>query len=111
MKSAKAGRRGTRFQRLSSIRRRRLSLSLLARLVQIFLRSLNLDLDLDLFLPSKKKRAQKAEDTGDVVTFMFESKNADRISDFELKLMDIDSEQLGIPDSEYGATVRRRFGF
>ena len=37
---------------------------------------------------------------------MFESKNADRISDFELKLMDIDSEQLGIPDSEYGATVR-----
>lgn len=38
---------------------------------------------------------------------MFESKNADRISDFELKLMDIDSEQLGIPDSEYGATVRR----
>lgn len=44
---------------------------------------------------------------------MFESKNADRISDFELKLMDIDSEQLGIPDSEYGATVRRSrfFGF
>lgn len=40
---------------------------------------------------------------------MFESKNADRISDFELKLMDIDSEQLGIPDSEYGATVRSLF--
>ena len=39
---------------------------------------------------------------------MFESKNADRISDFELKLMDIDSEQLGIPDSEYGATVRKK---
>lgn len=56
---------------------------------------------------SKKKKLSKAEDTGDVVTFMFESKNADRISDFELKLMDIDSEQLGIPDSEYGATVRR----
>jgi len=60
-----------------------------------------------------KKKKKKAEDTGDVVTFMFESKNADRISDFELKLMDIDSEQLGIPDSEYGATVRRSrfFGF
>lgn len=27
---------------------------------------------------------------------MFESKNADRISDFELKLMDIDSEQVGL---------------
>ena len=31
------------------------------------------------------------------MTFMFENQNADRISDFELKLMDIDSEHLGIP--------------
>jgi proliferating cell nuclear antigen len=30
----------------------------------------------------------------------------DRISDFELKLMDIDSEHLGIPDTEYSAVVR-----
>jgi proliferating cell nuclear antigen PCNA len=30
----------------------------------------------------------------------------DRISDFELKLMDIDSEHLGIPDTEYAAVVR-----
>ena len=30
----------------------------------------------------------------------------ERISDFELKLMDIDSEQLGIPDTEYAATVK-----
>ena len=37
---------------------------------------------------------------------MFESENQERISDFELKLMDIDSEQLGIPDTEYTATVR-----
>ena len=29
----------------------------------------------------------------------------DKISDFELKLMDIDSEHLGIPDTEYGATI------
>jgi hypothetical protein len=27
------------------------------------------------------------------------------VSDFELKLMDIDSEHLGIPDTEYCATV------
>lgn len=27
------------------------------------------------------------------------------MSDFELKLMDIDSEHLGIPDTEYAATV------
>lgn len=29
----------------------------------------------------------------------------DRVSDFELKLMDIDSEHLGIPDTDYAATV------
>ena len=48
----------------------------------------------------------QAEDSGDVVTFMFESKNNERISDFELKLMDIDSEQLGIPDTDYSATIK-----
>ena len=37
---------------------------------------------------------------------MFESSNQERISDFELKLMDIDSEQLGIPDTDYSATVK-----
>ena len=37
---------------------------------------------------------------------MFESANQERISDFELKLMDIDSEQLGIPDTDYSATVK-----
>ena len=35
----------------------------------------------------------QAEDTGDSVTFLFESPNQERHSDFELKLMDIDSEQ------------------
>jgi Proliferating cell nuclear antigen, N-terminal domain/Proliferating cell nuclear antigen, C-terminal domain len=29
----------------------------------------------------------------------------DRVSDFELKLMDIDSDHLGIPDTEYSATI------
>ena len=78
----------------------------------------------------------KADDNGDVVTFMFENKGAaaaaaarrpagwpggaddgafdpglvcteqDKISDFELKLMDIDSEHLGIPDTEYSAVVK-----
>jgi len=48
----------------------------------------------------------KADDNGDVVTFMFESPNQDKISDFELKLMDIDSEHLGIPDTEYHAVVK-----
>ena len=45
----------------------------------------------------------KAEDSGDTVSFMFESPSQDRIADFELKLMDIDAEQLGIPDTDYAA--------
>ncbi|KAK8550854.1 hypothetical protein V6N13_119359 [Hibiscus sabdariffa] len=48
----------------------------------------------------------KADDGSDTVTFMFESATQDKISDFEMKLMDIDSEHLGIPDAEYQAIVR-----
>lgn len=48
----------------------------------------------------------KSEDNGDTITFMFESPNAERLSEFDLKLMDIDSEHLGIPDNEYDATVK-----
>ncbi|PKI46636.1 hypothetical protein CRG98_032978 [Punica granatum] len=48
----------------------------------------------------------KADDGGDSLTFMFESPNQDKIADFEMKLMDIDSEHLGIPDTEYQAIVR-----
>jgi proliferating cell nuclear antigen len=48
----------------------------------------------------------RAEDDGDSVTFVFENAEADRVSDFELKLMDIDAEHLGIPDTEYKCTVK-----
>ncbi|KAH7690819.1 Rad9/Ddc1 protein [Dioscorea alata] len=77
----------------------------------------------------------KADDDGDVLTFMFESPrllylekgpilaeilqssdfsvtyicfdlDQDRISDIEMKLMDIKSEHLGIPDAEYEAVVK-----
>ena len=41
----------------------------------------------------------------EVITFMFESPNQEKISDFELKLMVIDSEHLGIPETEYSAEV------
>merc|ERR1712167_533324 len=36
----------------------------------------------------------------------FENQSQDRISDFELKLMDIDSEHLGIPDTDYKAQIK-----
>jgi len=48
----------------------------------------------------------KAEDNGDNVSFMFESPKQNRVSHFALKLMDIDSEHLGIPDTEYQCTVQ-----
>ncbi|XP_020591927.1 proliferating cell nuclear antigen [Phalaenopsis equestris] len=48
----------------------------------------------------------KGDDGSDTVTFMFESPKQDKISDFEMKLMDIDSEHLGIPEAEYHAIVK-----
>jgi len=48
----------------------------------------------------------KADDQGDNVTFIFESPKQNRLSHFALKLMDIDSEHLGIPDTEYKCVVR-----
>jgi len=48
----------------------------------------------------------KADDQGDNVTFIFESPKQHRLSHFSLKLMDIDSEHLGIPDTEYKCVVR-----
>jgi proliferating cell nuclear antigen len=48
----------------------------------------------------------KSDDSADTMTFMFENQAQDRISDFELKLMDIDSEHLGIPDTDYKSVVK-----
>jgi proliferating cell nuclear antigen len=40
-----------------------------------------------------------AEDQPDSVTFTFENPQADKVAEYEMKLMDIDSEHLGIPVS------------
>ena len=47
----------------------------------------------------------KAEDAPDVLNLVFESSESDRMSEYDLKLMDIDQEHLGIPDTEYAATI------
>jgi proliferating cell nuclear antigen len=39
----------------------------------------------------------KAQDNADIVSFVFESKNGERVSDFDMKLMNLDQEHLGIP--------------
>ncbi|KAI9895045.1 MAG: proliferating cell nuclear antigen, partial [Vezdaea aestivalis] len=47
----------------------------------------------------------KAEDSPDMLSLSFESSETDRISEYDLKLMDIDQEYLGIPDTEYSASI------
>lgn len=39
----------------------------------------------------------KAQDNADTVTFVFESPNQEKVSDYEMKLMNLDQEHLGIP--------------
>lgn len=48
----------------------------------------------------------KCEEETDTLTLVFESPNQDRVSDFDFKLMDIESEHLGIPETEYKCNVR-----
>ncbi|KAF9078110.1 proliferating cell nuclear antigen, N-terminal domain-containing protein [Rhodocollybia butyracea] len=47
----------------------------------------------------------RAADEADVLNLVYEAKNSDRISSYDLKLMDIDSETLGIPKTSYEARV------
>lgn len=48
----------------------------------------------------------RAEDEGDNIKFMFETETQDRMSEFDMKLMDIDSEHLGIPGQDYKVCIR-----
>ncbi|KAI0628349.1 proliferating cell nuclear antigen, N-terminal domain-containing protein [Trametes polyzona] len=47
----------------------------------------------------------KAADDADILSLTYQAKNADRIAEYEMKLMDIDADTLGIPDTEYDASV------
>eukprot|EP01132_Coremiostelium_polycephalum_P009739 gene9739-11960_t len=48
----------------------------------------------------------KARDEADTVSFVFESPNNERISDFEVKLLDIKSEQYGIKPTAHTVVVK-----
>ena len=48
----------------------------------------------------------KAQDQGDTVTFMFESPNQEKVSDYEMKLMNLDQEHLGIPETDYASVIK-----
>ena len=48
----------------------------------------------------------KAEDQADKVNFVFESPNQEKVSEYEMKLMNIEEEHLGIPDTDYAAIIK-----
>lgn len=47
----------------------------------------------------------RADESLDVLALLFEAKKHDRIGEYEMKLMDIDAEHLGIPDTVYDAEI------
>jgi proliferating cell nuclear antigen len=48
----------------------------------------------------------RKEDDSDTLLFAFENNKSERYSAFELKLIDIESEHLGIPDTSYKCDVK-----
>ncbi|CAL1705850.1 unnamed protein product [Somion occarium] len=44
-------------------------------------------------------------DGADTLSLTYEARNSDRIAEYDLKLMDIDSDKLGIPETDYDARV------
>lgn len=45
----------------------------------------------------------RADDDASHITFIFEGKKEDKVSEFNLNLLHLDSEHLGIPEQEYNA--------
>ncbi|XP_005092985.1 proliferating cell nuclear antigen [Aplysia californica] len=48
----------------------------------------------------------KAADEADTVSLVFEAPNQEKVSDYEMKLIDLDTEHLGIPETEYSCIVK-----
>ncbi|KAL7056733.1 hypothetical protein AAHC03_020659 [Spirometra sp. Aus1] len=47
-----------------------------------------------------------AGDQADTITFLFESRNQEKVSEFEIKLMDLDVDHLGIPETDYKCVIK-----
>lgn len=52
----------------------------------------------------------RAEDDANVLTMIFEGTTESKVSEFNLNLITIDSEHLGIPDQDYSAVVKMSSG-
>merc|ERR1712215_670719 len=48
----------------------------------------------------------KAQDSADTVGFVFESPNGEKVSEYEMKLMNLDQDHLGIPETEYACIIK-----
>merc|ERR1719228_458443 len=55
---------------------------------------------------AKDELELKYQDGADECDFVFKSPEEDKVSHFSLKLMEIESEHLGIPDTEYKTAVQ-----
>merc|ERR1719228_2595704 len=55
---------------------------------------------------AKDELELKYQDGGDECDFVFKSPDEDKVSHFSLKLMEIESEHLGIPETEYKTAVQ-----
>jgi len=49
-------------------------------------------------------------DGSDTIKLTFESQKSDKLAEFELKLMQIDGESLGIPDADYSSEIKMPSG-
>ena len=52
----------------------------------------------------------RAEDNVDTLALVFEAPNQEKVSDYEMKLMDLDVEQLRIPEQESSCVVKMPSG-
>ncbi|OMH80648.1 Proliferating cellular nuclear antigen 1 [Zancudomyces culisetae] len=48
----------------------------------------------------------RAEDDADVLNFVFESPDESKISEYQIKLLDIDGEHLSIPEQEFDCVIK-----
>lgn len=51
-----------------------------------------------------------AEDDADTLALVFEAPNQEKVPDYEMKLIGLDVEQLGIPEQEYSGVVKMPSG-
>ena len=44
------------------------------------------------------------------MTFVFEAPNQEKVSDYEMKLMNLDQEHLDIPETDYACVIKMPSG-